>query len=547
MPFYPYGDGGSAITSRKVQWKEASGSWDNDADVSEEVVLGHCWVCRYTITGLTNGVAYTVRVFVTNAIGDSPPSDELTSTPTDGTALTLSGITRTNYPEDESLPVAVYPVTGAQGEITWSLSGDDGDEFSISTGGHLRFKSLPSFENPTDADGDNQYRVTVQASDGTNTATLQVVVVVNSRGRPIINGNAQVGQMLTADTSGITDADGLYNPNFTYQWIANDGNTDSEIAGATASTYTLTDSEEGKTIKVRVSFTDYFGYPGNEESLTSAATAAVQPEANFPATGVPTISGTAQMGETLTASTSGITDADGLSNVAYRYQWLSSRDTEIDGATDSTYTLAEAVPRQLNMPNYRRLVLPVHLLYLAPLLGGVGAVAGHGKLQYHGVVHHPVDGRGGGHGVGEAALPLREDQVGRDAQRPPFVAFGDEGEEDLRLLGALGQVAQIVQEQEVEVVQPPQPARQVEVALGGQQILHQAVGWGEEDGAAGFHQAVAQGAERVGLAGAGKSEGQHVDAAIYEAALGQVIQLLSERQGHPVVLEGLSTKLPWAR
>ena len=65
------------------------------------------------------------------------------------------------------------------------------------------------------------------------------------------------------------------------------------------------------------------------------------PEAtpNSPATGAPTISGTAQVGQTLTASTSGIADADGLANAAYRYQWLSSRDTEIDGATGSSYML----------------------------------------------------------------------------------------------------------------------------------------------------------------------------------------------------------------
>ena len=51
-----------------------------------------------------------------------------------------------------------------------------------------------------------------------------------------------------------------------------------------------------------------------------------------------------------------------------------------------------------------------------------------------------------------------------------------------------------------------------------------------------FHQAVAQGAKGVGLAGAGQSEGQHVDAAIHEAALGQMIQLLPHGQGHAVVL-----------
>ena len=54
---------------------------------------------------------------------------------------------------------------------------------------------------------------------------------------------------------------------------------------------------------------------------------------------------------------------------------------------------------------------------------------------------HPVDGRRRGHGVGEDVLPLGEDQVGRDARGPAFVAFGDEGEEHLGLLRALGQVS----------------------------------------------------------------------------------------------------------
>ena len=43
----------------------------------------------------------------------------------------------------------------------------------------------------------------------------------------------------------------------------------------------------------------------------------------------------------------------------------------------------------------------------------------------------------------------------------------------------------------------------------------------------------------MGLAGAGQPEGQHVDAAVQEAAVGQLVQLLPERQGHPVVFEGL--------
>ena len=53
--------------------------------------------------------------------------------------------------------------------------------------------------------------------------------------------------------------------------------------------------------------------------MTSAATVAVAARPNRPATGAPTISGMAQVGETLTADVSAITDADGLSNAVYEY------------------------------------------------------------------------------------------------------------------------------------------------------------------------------------------------------------------------------------
>ena len=87
-------------------------------------------------------------------------------------------------------------------------------------------------------------------------------------GAPAISGTVQVGEELTAGTSGIADEDGLENAAFSYQWLAEG----SGISGATARTYTLSNSDEGKAIRVRVSFTDN---AGNEESLTSAATAAV--------------------------------------------------------------------------------------------------------------------------------------------------------------------------------------------------------------------------------------------------------------------------------
>ena len=85
-------------------------------------------------------------------------------------------------------------------------------------------------------------------------------------GAPTISGKAQAGETLTADTSGIADENGLDNASFSYQWVSYDGNTDTDIPGATGSTYTLVLADEGKAFRVRVSFTDNAGF---EESLTS--------------------------------------------------------------------------------------------------------------------------------------------------------------------------------------------------------------------------------------------------------------------------------------
>ena len=154
-------------------------------------------------------------------------------------------------------------------------------------------------------------------------------------GAPTIGGTAQVGQTLTAGTSGIADPDGLSNASFSYQWIRNDGSADTDIQDATGSTYTLTSADEGKAVKVRVSFTDD---GGNDETLASDATGAVAAAPNRAATGTPTISGTVQVGETLTADTSGIADEDGLDRASFSYQWIAG-GTDIDGASGSSHTL----------------------------------------------------------------------------------------------------------------------------------------------------------------------------------------------------------------
>ena len=80
--------------------------------------------------------------------------------------------------EEGTTAVDTYMASGPDAaSATWSLSGDDSGDFTI-TGGVLAFRSAPDFENPADMDGDNVYQVTVEADDGTYTDTQDVTVTV---------------------------------------------------------------------------------------------------------------------------------------------------------------------------------------------------------------------------------------------------------------------------------------------------------------------------------------------------------------------------------
>ena len=67
-------------------------------------------------------------------------------------------------------------------------------------------------------------------------------------------------------------------------------------------------------------------------------TSSMGQRANSPATGGPGITGTVQAGETLTATTDGIEDEDGLTGAVFAYQWVRS-GADIEGAASSTYTV----------------------------------------------------------------------------------------------------------------------------------------------------------------------------------------------------------------
>ena len=168
-------------------------------------------------------------------------------------------------------------------------------------------------------------------------------------GGPGIIGTPAVGETLVATTYRISDEDGLSKAFFAYQWVRHEPveQTDADIPGETAQTYTVTSDDEAKGLRLRVTFTDD---AGNQESLTSnafltappvqdPAGASDEPPANSPAIGSPTITGTARVGETLTADASDIEDPDGMDDAAFTFRWMAGGN-DIAGATAASHILA---------------------------------------------------------------------------------------------------------------------------------------------------------------------------------------------------------------
>ena len=93
----------------------------------------------------------------------------------------ITGRDSVDFAERGTGTVATYGVTDPErGTVIWeALEGTDRDAFTFS-GGVLRFSATPDFEDPADAGGNNEYAVTLRASDGEHSDTLAVTVTVTN-------------------------------------------------------------------------------------------------------------------------------------------------------------------------------------------------------------------------------------------------------------------------------------------------------------------------------------------------------------------------------
>ena len=312
----PASDGGGAITeyeyrystgstvSSSAMWTDVTDGSDSGTSTADETGV--------TISSLTNGTEYAFEVRAVNSAGGGTAASAKTATPAAASCTAPSFGTRRNI---WTGTVTVGTEASARGFLAGSpdVGALDDKTFSIGSSNHeiggLWVYTVASLEGDLTFDLDSAALTTaeraalrlhicnttsldfsaasVNATEFTyiwagdldwsslSSRTLYLSLPANNAatGAPEISGTAAVGHTLMAAKGTIADADGLpADSSLTYQWLRVDGSNEADITGETESSYTVSADDIGKTLKVKVGFTDNFD---GEESRTSAATATV--------------------------------------------------------------------------------------------------------------------------------------------------------------------------------------------------------------------------------------------------------------------------------
>ncbi len=266
------------------------------------------WATLTAATDATLGTGFDATLATSSLDNDN--TNGATFTDPGATSVNLEDVTVTALRTDGSkLYFAAGPLgwrTNSRVVATWVL-GADGTDYAVNAAADRFLNDRPvSWSSPPSWTVGGKYAVALMVDNAPNTGTVS------------ISGTEMIDNTLTASRSDSADANGLDDASYSWQWVRVAGDGETDISGANSSTYTLVQADVGSKIKVKTLYTDDDGFP-NE--VVSSETGVVAGAANNEATGAPTITGTAKIGEMLTADTSDIVDDDGLDDVSYTYQW----------------------------------------------------------------------------------------------------------------------------------------------------------------------------------------------------------------------------------
>ena len=147
--------------------------------------------------------------------------------------------------------------TTSSSTIDVALTASDSEDTSTTSGWTVGDASH-SYVSSWSSAAANNYQIQVNAEEVENN---------EASGPALVTGKARSGNTLGVDTDLISDGDGL--GTFSYQWSYIDSENETDISGATASTYPLTDDDVGKTLIVKISFLDGNGVAEEVKSAQS--------------------------------------------------------------------------------------------------------------------------------------------------------------------------------------------------------------------------------------------------------------------------------------
>lgn len=341
---------GNALTGYRGSWTGLSPitfayQWSRcDVSGAACVDVAGATTSTYRVGPVDIGSTLALRITATNSLGTTVA----TSLPTAVVAATAPS--NTSLPTVTGTATSGVLLTGSPGTWTgtapisyayrWKRCDTSGASCTSITG------ATSSTYTVDLADAGSTLRLAVTATnDGgstsaTSAATTVVALVAPSNAvLPTVSDvTPHDGNTLTAYTGSWV---GTAPITYAFQWerCAPDGTACASIPDATASTYTVTSSDVGSTLDVRV-FASNGGGTGTATSLPTAIVAASAPVN----TSWPTITGSATNGSVLQASTGTWT---GTPPITYSFRWrrcdlTGANCTSITGATSSTYTVSLA-------------------------------------------------------------------------------------------------------------------------------------------------------------------------------------------------------------